>query len=321
MFKKWEIGSICALLEGQIFKPTISFADWRPEPPQPPQLSTRIKRLPWDTVLRGGVYLTIICAVFLIQIKLHFSMFIWSYGLVGWGAVYSKFSRAPESVKEMMDFPQVVSQYPVRVSIFRNGIRIGRDVGVVTFSGDLLHFEGRKTSFGFARRDIFLTASPKNMSPKNFFRAFVAWNYQNSQGKMQIVPYGRVSGSKKVYGSDFKAAMVKWESSKSAPKNHSILPPRYPLDAEIRKAEALGRAALWIIGGLAPPTLCLLGSVFFDGFRYLWLVFCIVLTEIALIKYVFSPQKEKVVLLESALNEELDRKRRISICQEDQVPV
>jgi hypothetical protein len=315
MYKKSQIGSICALLEAQITKPTTTFAEWRPAAPQPPQFTTRLNRLPWDVGVRACFFIAAICAGILIldKFNLYFFSGSWINALIVWGAFPSIFSKAPESVKEMMDFPEVVPQYPVHVSILRGGVKVGTDVGVVTFSDHLLHFEGRKTSFGFARRDIFLTERPKKMRMTNRFQASVEWSYENGDGKLQIVPYGRVSGSKKRYGLDFKVAMWNWETSKSLSKFRSILPPRYPLDTEIRRAEALGRAGLWIVGVLAVPTPCLFLFLFCKDFLFRWQTVALLMAEIVLVKYIFKPQKERVILLESARDEELERIRLRSI--------
>jgi hypothetical protein len=307
MHSKSPVENGGAFPQSEILQPTPNFAEWRPRPPRPPKLSTRIKRLPWDGYASVVVFLAIVCLLLWIGIKMHVPFFVLPYVAFGWLGFVSEFLKAPESVKEMMDFPQVVPQYPVHVSIFSEGVKVGWDVGVATISEDLLHFEGRRTSFGLTRSDASLALFPNYKSAKALLLASISWSCRNKHGKLEILPYGRVSGSKKGYGRDFRAALLQWESCKSPAKVHTILPPRYPSQTEIRKAESRRSVTFWIACALPVLTICLCRFLLFGGFGYLWLIVGFALVEIVLVKYIFKPQKERVILLESAHDEERTR--------------
>ena len=188
----------------------------------------------------GGVLGAIGILYLLLAPVLTFPLaFLVAYALIK----FAKHQRPPNPINHLMDLPAGSPQYPAKVQISYLGLKMGEDLGVVTFADNMLHFEGKRTAFGFDRsfsrnprsfrRDWAIMASYLVLPSTN-----LRWEDGKRKGTVAFTPFesGRkISSYERV---QFRFALDTWASADSKPALISLLPPIQPDHETLRK---LGR--------------------------------------------------------------------------------
>jgi hypothetical protein len=222
----------------------LQVATWRKELPQSPTLSQKLKHFPWLNLLVPAILgaAWIVLNVWLIWVK-HINWGTVPLNVPFIALVYNLLhTRTPESVRELMDFPSLSPQFPVSVTMSNKRGRRVRDIGIVTFSDDLLHFQGRRTSFDLL--NLFTTINPlpfPDNSPKInlgkvqpskqnssflFTNIPLSWSIGDSGGRIQFTPYQGVPGIKGNHAKRFHGAMHDWQLAKPVEHELITLPPK-----------------------------------------------------------------------------------------------
>jgi hypothetical protein len=238
----------------------LSFAEWRQEPPKPPQLKERLRRLPWFYLGCVVAWFLVIAILSVIQEMLHLKGVVqaMSTGSAVFVVAYLRLRQAPQSVRELLDLPSEIDQYPVSVDIFCEGQKMGSDLGVVTFVDDALHFEGRRTSFSFSNeitqgKTISLKEKQKGRS------IAIPWRAGGQSGLIAFGPFDTVPGVGKGYLFKFVRDLAIWKVTPQTKQASTRLPPRYPAPTFLVKLE---RDRKLINFGLLAFSLILLVSLF-----------------------------------------------------------
>ncbi len=220
----------------QVLKPSIQFAQWRNEPPKPPQLSTRLRRIPWISAGLTALIITAYLGLLLFMELLHAGGVIMvTGGFIGMAIVSARFWQTPESVRELMDFPSPQLQFPVQVVLHAESGKLGLDRGIITFIDDLLHFEGHKLSFdlpsiAFVNPSGRHFSSTKPQGPYNIF-----WEFAGCRGRVEITVYRLVPGIARNYRMAFREAIIRWPASDPVKHKTLTFPPGNPDPEKGRK--------------------------------------------------------------------------------------
>lgn len=208
------------MIEG--YKPT----HWKIEPPAPPLLRDRVRRWPWR--LWGAVVLIVLGWGLLVlwfigsgMVALIASLFVSS------GAFYNRarFGRASLDVRDLMDLPPVVPQYPVEVIYSRCLVVYGRDVGVASLIDGTLQFQGRKSRFAFARPHLYSAIPTYGARECRYELTYV---HDGAVAKVVIACFDAVPGLDGRFQKAFRAATTEFATAKPDPVPSAVLPPAVP---------------------------------------------------------------------------------------------
>jgi hypothetical protein len=167
-------------------------------------------------------------AIEIILVRLHNFVFL----AYGWGAFAAlflrlRYHRTPETIRDMMDFPSVVPQFPVQITIYNATGKAGQDIGVITFDEDILHFEGRQIAFDLPSgwSDPVYTARNRKSSTFSHGPYEISWSIGDQTGKLRINSFRSVSGSTTEFAPAFRTAFGTWRAA--TPNYHPkiTLPP------------------------------------------------------------------------------------------------
>jgi hypothetical protein len=182
---------------------------------------------------QGWILGALVLTIFLVQVCLlilhgHFQIFlliplIWVVALSR-----KRAGRAPKEVWEMIDLPFNFEQFPVRVGFHTNGRKKGEDEGVITFTNDLMHFEGRRVSFDLPSsaithvRNTAVAKVDRREMPGN--QTVLGWSAMGAIGVLTITPYQLVEGESDMVFA-FRYALAPWFESDPVSHRHLIFPP------------------------------------------------------------------------------------------------
>jgi hypothetical protein len=219
---------------GQSDRTVNAHATWIEGPPRPMRFSQRFSRLPWSGIglaasIIGSyaILCILLCLVGGLPALLCLSPFL---------AIWVRSSltgKAPESVREMMDFPSPEAQFPVQVRLLKNRRFLGKDQGVVTFSDDLLHFEGLRVSFDVPN-DSTMFKMPSKARGNQFASLYdhgpytVKLSNAKSSGGVEFQVYQTVRGVNHRFRDAFEESLIRWRMASVRPHENLALPPFTP---------------------------------------------------------------------------------------------
>ncbi len=166
-------------------------------------------------------------------------IFVFGFGMVP--ALVNKlrargmYGRVHDSVKNLMDLPPTLEQFPVDVAFLYEGTVYGRDVGVVSFADGQMHFEGLRTTFSLPKASLAnkqVRRLGNSRTGMKVYRLF--WDCPSVYGgELLITPYDSVEGVGSGFRGAFDSQFYAWSESKSYGTT-PILPPIRPLAEQIR---------------------------------------------------------------------------------------
>jgi hypothetical protein len=139
----------------------------------------------------------------------------------------ARFHRTPQAVREMMDFPATIPQFPVQITFYTATSKVGHDVGVITFIDDILHFEGRQISFDLTRQWADMIFIYQQRKPSKDKRGIyqIDWRGGTHYGKVKVISYRSIPGSMTNYVKEFDAALMSWLETTPIYHDKITLPP------------------------------------------------------------------------------------------------
>ena len=210
--------------------------EWQIAPPAPPLLRERSRRWPW----RKWLTATFLTLAWLAAIYLMFQMRntgIFYVCLIATIGLYNraKFGRAGLDVRDLMDLPPVVPQYPVEVVYhYRNAV-YGSDNGIVSFVDGSMNFQGRKSRFSLTHAHLVNAseATPSNIaSPRH--RYLMTFAYGEGTYLIALRSFDSVPGVGVGFQAKFRAAFHRYHAPSNERSQPALLPP-LTSDPEARK--------------------------------------------------------------------------------------
>jgi hypothetical protein len=200
--------------------------DWLVEPPPPPLLRDRIRRWPWQV---WGVAVLLIAAwacLALVFAKAGVAgLFVCMF--TGTAALYNavKYARAGRDIRDLMDIPPVVPQYPVEVTYSTSSVVFGRDQGVVYIVDGILQFQGRRSRFAFVRSQLY-NAAPYADGRKCLYD--LTFLHEGKAYVASMSCYNSVPGVGSGYQPQFQVATEGFVTAKHEAPPPAVLPPLAP---------------------------------------------------------------------------------------------
>ena len=226
------------------------YTDWTEEPPKPVSLwnrTTSKSNLRTAIVLSPILVLVVAAAVMMARgsdsAGLYFVEMLPIAGALSAVALLtvSRGGKSGADVRDLMDLPQTVPQYPVQVLYKVGNTPYGRDVGVLTFAGPLLHFQGRRSRFGFANAVVTKVLADLKRKPGD---AHLHLRFRGGGLSVQILCFDSTPGIGAGFQAKFAQELSHWRSSDLTGHSTSVLPPLQAESRYVRRARAAAVAAL-----------------------------------------------------------------------------
>ncbi len=208
-----------------------AFGEWRPAPPRP--LLLRLQEVGRPADLCYGLILLLIFLAFVLWAHAGSALFtvgaLFAMCAFTWG--YTLLKRwSNESIRDLMDIPSVIAQYPVDVQFLSNGAQYGSDKGIVSFVDGAMHFQGFRCSFNFPverARISMLQQSEERVLANSIYN--IPWYEDGFFGVVRIKPIDTLQGVGDTFATKFWFAYRDWDSERMTGPDRCLLPPRTPL--------------------------------------------------------------------------------------------
>lgn len=210
-----------------------TFATWHEPPPADPVFLRRVRRLRFERflVVVGIVGFYVAAIVVSLVARVHvISGLGGTWGIVAMLVIWAWTRRARPDTVYLFDLPPTVPQFPVDVTIRANDHEIGRDSGALSFIGDVVRFEGRRTSFELSRGDVVpsLNVTTKGRPRNAYTRKRLSLFYRDGANcyRVSITPYDRLDGVGRKLLAPFTDAAFEWTHLAFGSAFGSAYPPR-----------------------------------------------------------------------------------------------